>query len=122
MLLSPSPIGYAVCDRARIAGVDVDEQDPAPMAMRGATPAMEGDLGPIGGPCRVAVVPALWGMGDLADVASIRVHRENGAAATLLLKDDQTVGGSWANEAPLALVVLSSSPTLSRVSTSTGGQ
>src|SRR5215218_1373638 len=52
MLLSPSPIGYAVCDTARKAGVDVDDQDPAPLAMRGATPAMEGDLLPIGGPRR----------------------------------------------------------------------
>src|SRR5918995_7081479 len=107
MFFSPSPIGYAVCDTARKAGVDVDDQDPAPLAMRGATPAMEGDLGPIGGPCRVAVVPALWGMGDLADVASIRVHRENGAAATLLLKDDQTVGGSSATARAL-LVLLAS--------------
>jgi hypothetical protein len=49
------------------------------MAMRGATPAMEGDLGPIRGPRRKVVAPALWGMGDLADVASIRVHREDGA-------------------------------------------
>ena len=79
MFLSPSPIGYAVCDTARKAGVDVDDQDPAPLAMRGATPAIEGDLGPIGGPRRVAVAPALWGMGDLADVASIGVHREDGA-------------------------------------------
>ena len=79
MFLSPSPIGYAVCDTARKAGVDVDEQDPAPGAMRGATAAMEGDLRPIGGPRRVSVAPALWGMGDLADVASIRVHREDGA-------------------------------------------
>ena len=111
------------------------------MAMRAATPAMEGDLGPIGGPCRGAVAPAFGGMGDLADVASIGVHRENGAAATLLLKDDQTVGGSWASEAPRALLVLLASQkvggssitarallvllvstTLSRVSTSTGGQ
>ena len=79
MLLGPSPIGYAVCDLARMAGVDVDEQDPAPLAMRGVTPALEGDLRPIGGPRRVAVAPALWGMGDLADVASIRVHCEDGA-------------------------------------------
>jgi hypothetical protein len=59
-------------------------------------------------------------MGDLADVASIGVHRENGAAATLLLKDDQTVSGS--SITARALLVLLVSTTLSRVSTSTGGQ
>ena len=85
MFLSPSHIGYAVCDTARHARVDVDNQNPAPLAMRGAseearvTPAMEGDLGPIGGPRRKEVAPALGRVGDLADVASIRVHREDGA-------------------------------------------
>ena len=79
MFLGPSPIGYAVCDLVRIAGVDVDDHDPAPIARRAVTPAMEGDLRPIGGPRRVYVAPALWGMGDLADVASIRVHGEDGA-------------------------------------------
>src|SRR5215218_1414709 len=100
------------------------------------TPAMEGDLRPIGGPCRGAVDPAFGGMGDLADVASIGVHRENGVAAK---EDDQTVGGSSITARALlvhlvslkvggssitgcALVVLLASPTLSRVSTSTGGQ
>ena len=122
MFLSPSPIGYAVCDTARKAGVDVDDQDPAPMAMRAEplwvphTPAMEGDLRPIGGEGRGVVAPALGGMGDLADVASIGVHREDGVAA----KDDQTVSGSSATAR--ALLVLLVSPTLSRVSTSTGGQ
>src|SRR5215203_573832 len=101
MFLSPSPIGYAVCDRARIAGVDVDEQDPATIAMgRPSTPALEGDLGPIGGPRRVAVAKALWGMGDLADVASIKVHREDGALGPFKIQvaaeGDQTVGGSSA--------------------------
>src|SRR5215217_4768658 len=100
--------------------------------MRAATPAMEGDLRPIGGPCRGAVAPALWGMGDLADVASIGVHRQDGALGMSYIvgsfkiyvaaKGDQTVGGSWASEAPRALVVLSSSPALSRLFTSTGGQ
>ena len=46
--------------------------------------AIEGDLLPIGGPCRGAVTPALWGMGDLADMASTRVHREDGALGHLL--------------------------------------
>src|SRR5215217_5137136 len=121
MLLSPSPIGYAVCDLARIAGVDVDEQDPAPRAMRAATPAMEGDLRPIGGPRRVAVALALGRVGDLVDVASIRVHREDGAFGQFKIqvaaKDDQTFGGSSATAR--ALLVLLVSPTLSRVFTST---
>src|SRR5215204_4673357 len=77
MLLGPSPIGYAVCYTARMACVDVDDHDPAPIARRGVTPAMEGDLRPIGGPRRGAVAKALGGMGDLADVASVRVHHED---------------------------------------------
>jgi hypothetical protein len=79
MFLGPSPIGYAVCDLVRIAGVDVDDQDPAPLAMRGTTAAMEGDLGPIRGPSRKVVAKAFGGMGDLADVGSVRVHGEDGA-------------------------------------------
>ena len=91
MLLGPSPIGYAVCDTARKAGIDVDDQDSAPLAVRGATaamegspaPAIEGDLRPIGGERREAVAPALGGMGDLADVASVRVHRKDDALGPL---------------------------------------
>ena len=80
MLLGPSHIGYAVCDTARIADVNLDdEHDPAPMAMGGATPTIEGDLRPIGGARRKAVAKALGGMGDLVDVGSTRVHREDGA-------------------------------------------
>src|SRR5215204_3946248 len=95
--------------------------------MRGAseearvTPAMEGDLRPIGGPRRKEVAPALGGVGDLADMASIRVHREDGALGPFKIqvaaKDDQTVGGSSASAR--ALVVLLASPTLSRLFTST---
>src|SRR5215216_3201498 len=106
-----------------MACVDVDDHDPLPMASASGDTAIEGDLGPIGGPCRGAVDPAFGGMGDLADVASIGVHRENGvavAAAKLAVKDDQTLGGSSATA--LALVVLLVNTTLSRVSTSTGGQ
>src|SRR5215208_4455907 len=115
MLLSPSPIRYAVCDTARIAGVDVDDQDPAPFAMRGATAAVEGDLGPIGGPRRGAVAKAFGGMGDLVDVGSIRVHREDGTLGLIGIeianKDDLTVGGSSATAC--AVLVLLASPTLS---------
>src|SRR5215204_7552663 len=95
--------------------------------MRGAseearvTPAMEGDLRPIGGPRRKEVAPALGGVGDLADMASIRVHREDGALGPFKIqvaaKDDQTVGGSSASAR--ALLVLLASPTLSRLFTST---
>src|SRR5215207_1768869 len=126
MFLSPSPIGYAVCDTARKAGFDVDNQDPAPLAMRWAseearvTPAIEGDLRPIWGPRRKEVAPALGGVGDLADMASIRVHREDGALGPFKIqvaaKDDQTVGGSSASAR--ALLVLLASPTLSRLFTS----
>ena len=56
----PSPIGYAVCDTAR-AGVDVDDQDPAPEQCEGRQLRWKGDLHPIGGPRRVSVAPALGG-------------------------------------------------------------
>src|SRR5918995_5389321 len=98
MFLGPSPIGHAVCELVRIAGVDVDDQDPAAIAVRGTTAAIEGDLGPIWGPRRKVVAKALWGMGDLADVGSIRVHGEDGALGPLKIqvaaKGDKTVGGS----------------------------
>src|SRR5215203_2279406 len=119
-----------------MACVDVDDHDPPPMASARGDTAIEGDLGPIGGPCRGAVDPAFGGMGDLADVASIGVHRGNGIAAK---EDDQTVSGSSITARALlvllaslkvggssitacALLVLLVSTTLSRVSTSTGGQ
>src|SRR5215217_602886 len=103
------------------------------------TPAMEGDPLPIRRPRRPIVAPALGGVGDLADVASIGVHRENGVAAILLAKDDQTVSGSSATARALlvllaslkvggssitarALLVLLVSGTLSRLFTSTGAQ
>src|SRR5215217_7374616 len=116
-----------------IACLEVEDHDPArapTLRTRSSLIvdclAIEGYLRPIGGPCRGAVAKALWGMGDLADVGSIRVHGEDGALGPLKIyvaaKDDQTVGGSWASEAPralvgssataLALVVLSSTATL----------
>ena len=124
MFLGPSPIGHAVCDLVRITGVDVEDQDPAPLAMRGTTAAIEGDLRSIWGPSRKVVAKALWGMGDLADVGSVRVHGEDGALGQIEIqvaaKGDQTVGGSSATAR--ALVVLLASGALSRLFTSTGSQ
>src|SRR5918993_3338400 len=112
MFLGPSPIGYAVCDLVRIAGVDVDDQDLAAGAMRGATAAMESDLRPIWGPSRKVVAKALWGMGDLADVGSVRVHREDGAPGQVKIqvaaKGDQTVLESIAKACALLVVLLAS--------------
>jgi hypothetical protein len=82
MVLSPSPIGHAVCDRARIARVGVNDHDPAPLAMR-ETHAIEGDLRPIRGPHRGLVAPAVGRWGDLAEMASVGVHREEGALALI---------------------------------------
>src|SRR5215208_2380473 len=103
-------MGIAVRDLVRIARVDVDDHDAVLKAMEEATPAMEGDLRPIGGPRRGVVGKGLGGMGDLADMASIRVHREDGefgvSAAIggqfkfskVAAKSDQTVTGSTASE------------------------
>src|ERR671910_3752463 len=110
MFLGPSPIGHAVCDLVRIAGVDVDDQDPAAIAVRGTTAAIESDLRPIWGPSRKVVAKSLWGMGDLADVGSIRVYREDGALGQIEIqvaaRGDQTVGESSATAGALLVVLL----------------
>src|SRR5215212_2179214 len=123
MLLSPSPIGHAVCDLVRIARVGVDDYDPAPFAMR-ETHAIEGNLRPIRGPRRGLVAPAVGRGGDLAYMASVGVHREDCALGLIGIqiaaKDDLTVGGI--RIAARAALVLLSGATLSRVLASTGRQ
>src|SRR5215217_6334924 len=71
-LLGPSLIGSAVCNFARMTCVWVEDHDPAPVRVL----AHEGDLRPIGRPLGIFVVPALGRVGDLADMTSVWVHRE----------------------------------------------
>ena len=122
MLLGPTLIGPAVCNLTRIACLEVEDRDPAHVPVGSLT--MEGDPLPIGRPRRIVVAPALGRVVDLADMAPIGVHREKRALSVIGIepaaKDDLTVGGSSATA--LALVVLSSSTTLSRALASTGGQ
>src|SRR5215213_6666774 len=122
MLLGPTLIGPAVCNLMRIACLEVEDRDPAHVPVGSLT--MEGDPLPIGRPRRIVVIPALGRVGDLADMAPIGVHREERPLSVIGIepapKDDLPVGGSSATA--LALVVLSSTATLSRVLSSTGGQ
>src|SRR5215212_27949 len=74
MLLGPTLIGSAVCILARSACLEVEDRDPAYVIAGFLT--MEGDPLPIGRPRRIVVAPALGRVGDLADMASIGVHRE----------------------------------------------
>src|SRR5215212_2924120 len=113
----------AVCgDLARITRVGVYDHDLAIALVDG--PAIEGDPLPIWRPRRVVVAPAFGGVCDLADMASIGVHREERALGLIGIepaaKDDLTVGGSGATA--LALIVPLASITLSRALASTGAQ
>src|SRR5215203_2485177 len=102
LLLGPSLIGSAVCNFARMTCLEVE--DPAPVRVL----AHEGDLRPIGRPCRHVVFPALGRVGDLADMTSVWVHREDSGLGLIGIepaaKGDLTVSGSSATA--LALVVL----------------
>src|SRR5215217_3873566 len=87
----------AVCgDLARITRVGVYDHDLASALVDGL--AIEGDPLPIGRPRRVLVTPALWGVGDLADMASVWVHGEDRCLGLLGIevaaKDDLTVPGT----------------------------
>src|SRR5215212_1274586 len=96
MLLSPSPIGHAVCDLVRIVRVGVDDYDPAPFAMR-ETHAIEGKLRPFSGTRGDLVATDDGRRDDLTYIASVGVHREDCALGLIGIqiaaKDDLTVGG-----------------------------
>src|SRR5215217_9136682 len=89
-------IGSAVCNLAHIACVGVYDHDPAHALVDPL--AIEGDLCPIGGPHWGVVAPALRGVGDLADMASVWVHGEDRCLGLLGIevtaKDDLTVAGT----------------------------
>src|SRR5215217_6645867 len=88
-------IGSAVCNLAHIACVRVDDHDPAHALVDPL--AKEGHSLPIGRPRRALITPALWGVGDLADMATVWVHREDRCFGLLGIevaaKDDLTVPG-----------------------------
>src|ERR671920_1188458 len=79
----------------RIACLGVEEHDPARTLV--CSLAMEGDPLPIRRPRRPIVFPALGGVGDLTDVASVGVHREDSTLGLIRIevapKDDLTVPG-----------------------------
>jgi hypothetical protein len=105
------PLTGIVClcdDRARITGVGVYDHDPGRTKVGGL--ALEDDPLSIRRPLRIIVLgQALGGMGDLADVASVRVHREESAFGLLGIevapKDYLTVPASTTVGA-LVVVVL----------------
>src|SRR5215208_659865 len=91
-----------------MAGVWVYDHDPA-RALVGLE-ALEGDPLSIRRPRRKVVQPALWGGGDLADVASVWVHRKQSALGLIRIevaaKDDLTVPGSTTVGALVVVVFL----------------
>src|SRR5215207_3647071 len=111
LLLGPSLIGSAVCNFARMTCLEVE--DPAPVRVL----AHEGDLRPIGRPCRHVVFPALGRVGDLADMASVGVHREDSTLGLIGIevaaKDDLTVAGTITARALVLFVIASAAPSCS---------
>ena len=93
----------------RVASVWVYDHDPARAKVDGL--ALEGDLLPIGRPRRIIVLgQALRGMGDLADVATVWVHRKERAFGLIGIevaaKDDLTIPGSTTVRALVVVVFL----------------
>src|ERR687897_363938 len=94
-LLRLALVGSAVCNLAHIACLEVEHHDPAHALVDPL--AIEGYVLPIRRPRRSVVAPALGGVGDLTDVASVGVHREKRALGLIRIepaaKDDLTVPG-----------------------------
>src|ERR671921_2838865 len=93
-------------DGARVGSVWFYDHDPARASV--ALEALEGDPLPIRRPRRKVVQPALWGVGDLTDVASVGVHREDSALGLIRIevaaKDDLTVPGSTTSRALVVVI------------------
>src|ERR671921_746978 len=96
MLLGPSLIRSAVCNLAHVARFGVEDHDAAHALVDPL--AIKGYVLPIRRPRRSVVPPALWGVGDLADMATVGIHREDSALGLIRIevapKDDLTVTGS----------------------------
>src|SRR5919112_1013424 len=90
-----------------MASVGVCDHDPARALV--TLEALEGDPLPIRRPRRYVVPPTLWGVGDLTDVASVGVHREDCAPGLIRIevaaKDDLTVPGSTTARALVLFVI-----------------
>jgi hypothetical protein len=93
---------------ARIACLGVEEHDPARTLV--CSLAMEGDPLPIRRPRRPIVAPAVGGVGDLADMASVGVHYKESALGLIRIevaaKDDLTVPASTTSRALVVFVFL----------------
>src|SRR5215208_5814406 len=93
-------------DGARVGSVWVNDHDPARALV--ALEALEGDPLSIRRPRRYVVPPTVRGVGDLADVASVGVHREDSALGLIGIevaaKDDLTVPGSTTVRALVVVV------------------
>src|SRR5215210_5118075 len=91
---------------ARRACFGVEEHDPARTLVDPL--AMEGDPLPIRRPRRRIVAPAFGRVGDLADMASVGVHREERTLSVIRIepaaKDDLAVPGSTTARALVVVV------------------
>src|SRR5215207_8040093 len=94
-LLRLALVGSAVGNLTHTACLEDEHHDPAHALVDPL--AIEGYVLPIRRPHRGVVAPALRGVGDLADVASVGVHRKESALGLIRIepaaKDDLTVPG-----------------------------
>src|ERR687890_814429 len=94
-LLRLALVGSAVCNLTHTACFEVEHHDPAHALVDPL--AIKGYVLPIRRPRRSVVPPTLWGVGDLADMASVGVHREDSALGLIRIevapKGDLTVPG-----------------------------
>src|SRR5918995_1287804 len=108
-LLRLALVGSAVCNLTHTACFEVEHHDPAHALVDPL--AIEGYVLPIRRPRRSIVAPALGGVGDLADVASVGVHREERALGPIRIepaaKDDLTVPGRATARALVLFVIVS---------------
>jgi hypothetical protein len=108
-LLRLALVGSAVCNLTHTACFEVEHHDPAHALVDPL--AIEGYVLPIRRPRRSVVAPACGGVGDLADVASVGVHCEEGALGLIRIepaaKDDLTVPGRRTARAFVVFVIVS---------------
>src|SRR5918995_1421502 len=94
-LLRLALVGSAVCNLTHTACFEVEHHDPAHALVDPLV--IEGYVLPIRRPRRRIVAPALGGVGDLADMASVGVHHKESALGLIRIepaaKDDLTVPG-----------------------------
>src|ERR671912_2782918 len=105
-LLRLALVGSAVCNLTHTACFEVEHHDPAHALVDPL--AIEGYVLAIRRPRRRIVAPALGGVGDLADMASVGVHHKESALGLIRIevaaKDDLTVPGSTTVRALVVVV------------------